>query len=571
MTAMFKTCATVEGAWHRCGARRLRCGLDSSTQSQDENSRNATIDGLKIVSESSQKQEDKVNSECHELLKNRLQMSEHAMKPHTYLITVVCVVLMGKGRAKPHLQRPVESVKVREFEMDFCNLLQDPKRRHEPGPAAISTKSVDPKRRHQPGDQVWATTLVMVDVAAQNPSCAAISTKYDENAYLSAVCAAVVKRMAYANAVLKVDPESALKLLADKIAVRASADGIQLKVETAPRFRSQSIGAVGPARDGVEGQIRCLRLELETRLSLEVTPAIDVWPWMVRHAGWLLERYHVKGKKKTAFEDCFGKPYQGEVMKFAEAALFRVAMSPSGKIRDGLRQGRADARFVRGMWLGKTTESDEHLFANEMEVHTTRTGKRVPDTEQKRADLVKGLQGTPWNRLAGRPAGRPRKTDPQATPVATSPVAKETERPSEDADERRSAKAQDLNPPTVPRVIRVPRAADTENEPRSSSSRPMETEDGSARDNTASDDCPQAPVPAPSSPMEQADRTGGQQPVSTGVKRDARTAVGHNVKSVNHPEQSKSNMGSGVKRALMRTNKLMQKRSGANFQWKMTS
>ena len=134
---------------------------------------------------------------------------------------------MGKGRAKPHLQRPVESVKFLEFEMDFCYLLQDP------------------KRRHQPGDQAWANTLVMVDVVAQNPLCAAISTKSDENAYLSAMCAAFVNRMAYAKAVLKVDPEPALKLLADKIAVRASADGIQLKVETSPRFSSQSIGPVG--------------------------------------------------------------------------------------------------------------------------------------------------------------------------------------------------------------------------------------------------------------------------------------------------------------------------------------
>ena len=194
-----------------------------------------------------------------------------------------------------------------------------------------------------------ATTHVTVDVAAQNPLCAAISLKSDESAYLTAMCAAFVKRMAYARAVLKVDPEPALRSLAEKIAVRASADGIHLKVETAPRFSSQSVG------------------------------------------------------------------------------------------------------------------------------------------------------------------------------VATPPVAKETERPSEDADERRSAKAQDLNPLTVPHVIRVPRAGDTKNEPRSSSSRQMETEDGGARDNTASDDCSQAPVPVPSNPIEQTDRTGGQ-PVSSGVKRDARTA-----------------------------------------------
>ena len=105
-------------------------------------------------------------------------------------------------------------------------------------------------------------------------------------------------------------------------------------------------------------------------------------------------------------------------------------------------------------------------------------------------------------------------------------MVKESERPSEDASERRGVKAQDLNPPTVPHVIRVPGGADTENEPSSSSSRPMETEDGGARDNAASDDRSQvpAPVPAPSSPTEQADWSGGHQPMISGVKRDARAA-----------------------------------------------
>ena len=148
--------------------------------------------------------------------------------------------VMVKGRAKPHVcvQRPVESVKIPEFEMDFFCLLQDP------------------KWRHELGDQAWATTLVMVDVAAQNPLCVAISSKSDGSAYLTAMCAAFVKRMAYARAVLKVDPEPALRSLAEKIAMRASADGIQLKVEVAPMFSSRSIGAVGRAQNAVECQIR---------------------------------------------------------------------------------------------------------------------------------------------------------------------------------------------------------------------------------------------------------------------------------------------------------------------------
>ena len=52
--------------------------------------------------------------------------------------------------------------------------------------------------------------------------------------------------------------------------------------------------------------------------------------------------------------------------------------------------------------------SDEHLFANELGVHTTRTVKRV-QTQSTRAGLVRSLQGIPWDRVAGRPAGRPHK------------------------------------------------------------------------------------------------------------------------------------------------------------------
>ena len=62
----------------------------------------------------------------------------------------------------------------------------------------------------EPGGQAWAATLVMVDVAAQDPLCAAMPTKSDEHAYLTTMCAAFVKRMGKAKAVLKVDPELAL-------------------------------------------------------------------------------------------------------------------------------------------------------------------------------------------------------------------------------------------------------------------------------------------------------------------------------------------------------------------------
>eukprot|EP00959_Pyramimonas_sp_CCMP1952_P301812 6315014-Pyramimonas_sp.AAC.1 len=108
-------------------------------------------------------------------------------------------------------------------------------------------------------------------------------------------------------------------------------DGIKLEIKKTPRFSSQSVGVVGRAQQTAEGQIRTMRLDMEARLGTKIDPSMDIWPWMARHAGWILERYHAKANHRTAYEDCFGKAYQGEVLKFGEAALFKLSVTTTGK------------------------------------------------------------------------------------------------------------------------------------------------------------------------------------------------------------------------------------------------
>ena len=97
------------------------------------------------------------------------------------------------------------------------------------------------------------------------------------------------------------------------------------------------------------------------------------------------------------------------------------------------------------------------FFANE----------RVPNTKTY-CDMVKGLQ------IRGTRLQDSRRDDlakQQATPFLRHPrVAKGTERQSEKADERRDAKARDLNSPTVFDVTQVLWTAETENERNSLSS-----------------------------------------------------------------------------------------------------
>ena len=83
-----------------------------------------------------------------------------------------------------------------------------------------------------------------------------------------------------------------------------------------------------------------------------------------------------------------------------------MAVSPNRRVRRKIRQGRAHARFVRGIWLGKTTESHEHLFATDTREYTTRTVKRVPDTEQRRADLVKSFAKNAVQQACRTPSGK---------------------------------------------------------------------------------------------------------------------------------------------------------------------
>ena len=136
--------------------------------------------------------------------------------------------------------------------------------------------------------------------------------------------------------------------------------------------------------------------------------------------------------------------------------------------------------------------------------------------------MVKSLQGTPWDRLAGRPAGKTSQESSSSTARCD----------TSDASERCSAKAQDFTLPVVLHVVPVPRAADTENEP-SSAFGPRDMDHGGAQEGPASHDHVQvrASTPAPRSPYDRTNQ-GGKPSVQPGSQ----------------PEQSKSNVSSGVKR-----------------------
>ena len=94
--------------------------------------------------------------------------------------------------------------------------------------------------------------------------------------------------------------------------------------EQAPRYSPQSMGVVGSAQRTLRGDFLTLRSAVEENCKMKVTPAMNIWPWMIRHAAWVRGRFGLKANLRTAYEDAFGSQYTGQILPFGEVILFRI-------------------------------------------------------------------------------------------------------------------------------------------------------------------------------------------------------------------------------------------------------
>ena len=68
---------------------------------------------------------------------------------------------------------------------------------------------------------------------------------------------------------------------------------------------------------------------------------------------------------------------------------------------------KADARFDRGIFLGKNVETDEHIIgAEDYGVVTARTVKRMEPSKQHDKGLLLRMCGVPWDKNLGKAPSR---------------------------------------------------------------------------------------------------------------------------------------------------------------------
>lgn len=83
--------------------------------------------------------------------------------------------------------------------------------------------------------------------------------------------------------------------------------------------------------------------------------------WGPRHATWLHTRFNVRATSRAAYHEVYATEWRGDLCTWVETVVFQESASYSGALVMGRRNKTTDARYRKGIWLGRSEESNEHI------------------------------------------------------------------------------------------------------------------------------------------------------------------------------------------------------------------
>ena len=260
------------------------------------------------------------------------------------------------------------------------------------------------------GKRVEGTTVTLLLTDAETGYVAAIpspSKGQEMYTHLTKMVITFLKVMRHEKLKIRADQEPALKALIGMVKEQWPH---RILVEESPLYSSQSNGRAERAIQTVRRLAASLRVATELRYEMALSSGMVAWPWLIRHAAWLHNRFHVKYNGRTCYEEFYQTRYKNEVVAFGECVLFMEPYPASRRKKQGKRRQKMDASMEPGIWLGRTEESDEHLVGTSRGVQRCRTVRRREESNQWDHRLFAEVKGVPWNlTLEAVARGRPKK------------------------------------------------------------------------------------------------------------------------------------------------------------------
>ena len=158
----------------------------------------------------------------------------------------------------------------------------------------------------------------------------------------------------------------------------------------------------------VEAEFRAIKLAAEANYSMELTPDMAAWTWGLRHAAWLNTRFSVRVTGRTAYQEAYDTEWRGDLCTWLETVLFQESAIYTGALVMNRRRRKADATFTKGVWVGRSEDTNEHIVCTADGAFLTRSVKRLLVHLQADEEMLKVMRGTPWGaHAASRPGRKP--------------------------------------------------------------------------------------------------------------------------------------------------------------------
>ena len=192
----------------------------------------------------------------------------------------------------------------------------------------------------QKGQEGWNTTKYRHDRRA-TPSLTAVCSRTGYIAgcvvlkkgvweYAMIVLIGMNEKLAYDEVILRGDAESSLQLFLNSVAARVQVQSRQkVQVQLTAPGQHQSIGLAENTHARIGGQIRVMAAVLK-KLDIEVEPMAVLFPWLLRHAIFLLNRFSTSSAGTTPYYVAFGRQYKESLVQFGEAVHAKTMEGGAG-------------------------------------------------------------------------------------------------------------------------------------------------------------------------------------------------------------------------------------------------
>ena len=238
--------------------------------------------------------------------------------------------------------------------------------------------------------------------------------------YSAQALADVFRVLGYREFILKTDGEPSLVAVA-RAAVDLLPVEVKVNFEHSPVEESEANGFVERACRSVQEQARTLLSMLHERLKCQFPANHAVFPWLIRHASWLLHHFHKTASGRTAHQNLRGRPWREPIFEFGAAVVFKLK-AVAGKLAP---------RWSEGCYLGTSDLTTERfvLCFETMKVVKVWSVRASHETQLwSHKEKLLSMKATPWG-LSAEGAEAPRIVVPEMpAPSLPVPVVVDTHR-----------------------------------------------------------------------------------------------------------------------------------------------